>query len=214
MVEGESSLTAHSVFANDLLQKVVNRDSLPEMRERIDALRHIVDSLKKQPAADEMRYPHARPVRPVAVEGCELPPIDKTLQVLKLAKCLCMCWFYSRAFVNDRIAHKQVALAWVFDVYNMEDFPTTCLAVYMADDYNAVHFITVNVALHYLFWAFGNLLPDRKEEYIGYSRICGVNIETALSSLPLHLPANDDVIVALSLGVRARCFRRNRFPAG
>ncbi len=91
MVEGESSLTAHSVFANDLLQKVVSRDSRPEMREGVDALRHMVDAMKRQPAADEMRYPHAKPVRLVAVEGCELPPIDRTLHVLKLAKCVTPC---------------------------------------------------------------------------------------------------------------------------
>lgn len=87
MVEGESSLTAHSVFANDLLQKVVNRDSYPEMHERIEALRHMVEAMKKQPAADEMTYPHAKPTRPATLEGCDLPPIEKTLQVLKLAKC-------------------------------------------------------------------------------------------------------------------------------
>jgi hypothetical protein len=139
--------------------------------------------MKRQPAAHEMSYPHARPVRPVSLEGCELPPIEKTLQVLKLAK-----------------SHKQVALAWVFDLFSMDNLPETCLTVYMTDDHNPVHFITVNVALHYLFWAFGNLLPDRKEEYLTFSRNCGVNIETALSSLPLHLPASDDVIVALSLG--------------
>ncbi len=107
------------------------------------------------------------------------------------------------------LAHKQVALAWVFDVYNLEHFPEICLAVYMADEYQAVNFITVNVGLHYLFWAFGNLLPEKREEYIGYSRVCGVNIETALSTLPLHLPASDDVIVALSLGVSGRPFQFN-----
>jgi len=73
----------------------------------------------------------------------------------------------------------------------------------MADESDKVHFITANVSLHYLFWAFGNLLPEKKDEYLGFSRLCGVNIETALSALPLHLPANDDVIVALSLGVSA-----------
>jgi hypothetical protein len=88
VVEGESSLTAHSVFANDLLQKVVSKDSRPEMRERVDALRHMVDAMKRQPAADEMRYPHANPARPAVVEGCHMPPIDKTLHVLKLAKCV------------------------------------------------------------------------------------------------------------------------------
>jgi hypothetical protein len=87
VVEGESSLTAHSVFANDLLQKVMSKDSRPEMRERIEALRDVVESMKKQPAAHEMTYPHAKPIRPVALEGCELPPIEKTLQVLKLVKC-------------------------------------------------------------------------------------------------------------------------------
>ncbi len=72
----------------------------------------------------------------------------------------------------------------------------------MADDSDTIRFITANVSLHYLFWAFGNLLPEKRDEYLGFSRQCGVNIETALSALPLHLPANDDVIVALSLGVR------------
>lgn len=33
-----------------------------------------------------MAYPHAKPVRPVTVEGCELPPIEKTMHVLKLSK--------------------------------------------------------------------------------------------------------------------------------
>jgi len=89
VVEGESSLTAHSAFANDLLQKVVSRDAGPEMREGIEALRHMVETMKKQPAVSEMTYPHAKPVRPVALEGCELPPIDQTLTVLKLARCMC-----------------------------------------------------------------------------------------------------------------------------
>ena len=89
VAEGDSSLTAHSVFANDLLQKVVSKDSdsRPEMRERLDALGHLVEAMKKQPAAHEMTYPHAKPVRPAALQGCDLPPIEMTLQVLKLAKC-------------------------------------------------------------------------------------------------------------------------------
>lgn len=87
MVEGESSLTAQSVFANELFQKVASQDSRPEMRERIEALRHMVETLKKQPAAHEMKYPNAQPTKSAALEGCELPAIDATLQVLKLARC-------------------------------------------------------------------------------------------------------------------------------
>ncbi|KAK4120198.1 hypothetical protein N657DRAFT_693139 [Parathielavia appendiculata] len=183
VVEGESSLTAHSVFANDLLQKVMSRDSRPEMKEKIEALRHMVEVMKKQPAAHEMTYPHARPVRPAAFEGCDLPPIEKTVQVLKLAK-----------------SHQQLGLAWIFELFEMDRFPETCLNLYMADDYNVAHFITVNVSLHYLFWTYGSLLLDRQAEYFRLAHLCGVNIETALSSLPLHLPATDDMLVALSLG--------------
>ncbi|KAK4039663.1 hypothetical protein C8A01DRAFT_46920 [Parachaetomium inaequale] len=183
MVEGESSLTAHSVFANDFLQKVVSRDSRPEMRERIEALRHMVEALKKQPAAHEMTYPHAKPVRPRPLEGCDLPPIEVTLQVLKLAK-----------------SNRQLGVAWFFDVFNMDHFPETCLAVYMADEYNASQFLIVNVTLHFLFRAYGSLFADKQDEYFHLSRVCGVNIETALSNLPLHLPASEDAIVALSFG--------------
>lgn len=113
----------------------------------------------------------------------------------------CFLFFLALVLNAEGVAHPQAVLAWVFDLFSMDNLPETCLTVYMADDYNPVQFITVNVALHYLFWAFGNLLPDKKEEYLGFSRNCGVNIETALSSLPLHLPASDDVIAALALGV-------------
>lgn len=71
----------------------------------------------------------------------------------------------------------------------------------MADDYNAAHFIIVNATLYFLFCAYGYLLEENLEEYLALSRLCGVNLETALSNLPLHLPASDDVIVALALGV-------------
>ncbi|KAK3296563.1 uncharacterized protein B0H64DRAFT_374636 [Chaetomium fimeti] len=183
MVEGESSLTAQSVFANDLLQKVASRDSRPEMRERIEALRHMVETLKKQPAAHEMKYPNAKTVRPPALEGCELPPMEATLQVLKLAR-----------------SNKQLGVAWFFQLFGMDRFPELCVAVHMAEEYNAAQFLTVNITLHFLFRAYGSLLPEKEEEYFRLSRLCSVNTETALSNLPLHLPATDDVIVALSFG--------------
>lgn len=98
MVEGESSLTAHSVFANKLLQKVASTDTRPEMLERIEALHNVVESMEKQPASREMLYPHAKPVRPVTLEGCDLPPIEKTLQLLKAVKgnVVCVSWFTLR----------------------------------------------------------------------------------------------------------------------
>ncbi|KAH6839621.1 fungal-specific transcription factor-like protein [Chaetomium sp. MPI-CAGE-AT-0009] len=183
MVEGESSLTAQSVFANDLFQKVASRDSRPEMRERIEALRHMVETLKKQPAAHEMKYPNAKLVPPTADEGYELPPMEATLQVLKLAR-----------------SNKQLGVAWFFQLFGMDRFPELCLALHMAEEYNAAQFLTVNITLHFLFRAYGSLIPEKEEEYFRLSRLCSVNTETALSNLPLHLPATDDVIVALSFG--------------
>ncbi|KAL2261569.1 hypothetical protein VTK26DRAFT_3876 [Humicola hyalothermophila] len=185
MVEGDSSMTAHSVFANDLVHKAMGNDSRPEIRDRLDTLGRILEAMKRQPAAHEMTYPHARPVPPPAIPSCEMPPIEKTLQVLKLAK-----------------SEAAFALAWIYEFFDMDRFAGACLSVYMADNNSEFRpsFITVNVVLHYIFWACTNLVPDQREDYFGYSRLCGVNAETALSSLPLHLPADDEVIVALSLG--------------
>ncbi|KAL2158090.1 hypothetical protein VTH06DRAFT_4658 [Thermothelomyces fergusii] len=183
MVEGESSLTAHSVFANNLLQKVASTDSRPEVRERIDALRNMVESMEKQPAAREMAYPHAKPARPVTLEGCELPPIEKTLHILKLTK-----------------AQPEIDAAWVLNMCQIDHFPETCLALYMADEYNPAHFIIVNAGLYFLYHGYVYHYPDKADEYLELARMCGVNVETALSSLPLHLPATDDVLEALLLG--------------
>lgn len=83
----------------------------------------------------------------------------------------------------------------------MDRFPELCVAVHMAEEYNAAQFLIVNITLHFLFRAYGSLLPEKEEEYFRLSRLCSVNSETALSSLPLHLPATDDVIIALSFGV-------------
>ena len=86
LVEGDSSLTAHSVFAKDLLGKFVSNESSPQMRETMDALHDIIDAMKKQPAAEEMTYPHAR-TPDISVQGHELPPISKAVHVLNHAKC-------------------------------------------------------------------------------------------------------------------------------
>ena len=86
VIEGGSSLTAQSVFANNFLQRVVTTDSAPAMQERLDDLVHVVEAMQKQPASQEMTYPNAKPIKPVSLDGCELPPIDKTLQVLRLTQ--------------------------------------------------------------------------------------------------------------------------------
>lgn len=106
-------------------------------------------------------------------------------------------------------AEAAFALAWVYELYDMERFAGTCIGVYMADNHceSPANFITVNVILHYIYWTCANLIPEQREEYFNFSGQCGVNAETALSSLPLHLPAEVDMIAALSLGVCHSCAR-------
>ncbi|KAM7205739.1 fungal-specific transcription factor domain containing protein [Naviculisporaceae sp. PSN 640] len=186
MVEGNSSLTAHSIFAKDLLQKIIDEGSRPEMRETLDALHAVVEAMKKQPAGKDMTYPNARPISsvPAFLQGCELPPIQRSLHVIKLAK-----------------SHQLSSIAWVYEFIPVHHFPETCLSIYLSEKYNEADFIMVNACLHYLFETYSyQLAGEEQAEYRRLSKLCGANLETALANLPLHLPANVNTIAALLLG--------------
>jgi hypothetical protein len=93
VVEGDSSLMAHSTFAKDLLHKVVDRLEDPSrlmMGDTLETLRHLVDAMKQQPASHEMSYPNVQSPAVSAssiLKGLELPPIEKSVQLLGFAKC-------------------------------------------------------------------------------------------------------------------------------
>jgi hypothetical protein len=90
VVEGHSSLTAHTIFANNLLERVVDQDASLKMHDTLDTLRHLLDSMKKQSAAQEMTFPNGKATTTsaatAALRACELPPIHKTTHMLKFAK--------------------------------------------------------------------------------------------------------------------------------
>ncbi|KAK7425531.1 hypothetical protein QQZ08_007972 [Neonectria magnoliae] len=189
VVEGDSSLTAQSVFANEFLQKVVRTDSLQDsslkMRETLDALSSIVTALRQRTTASEMAYPHARPMQRPPLSGCELPPIEKAVALIRSAK--------SRRRLGGT--------AWVYAFLPMQRFPDLCLNVYFSEDHSEADFITINAGLSSLFWDYAaHGPPELKEENLAYARMCRVNLETALSNLPMHLPASSDMIVALLFG--------------
>lgn len=89
-VEGESSLTAHSAFASDFMHHVASASPLqssgPEMRDTLDALSNVVATLREQTVANEMAYPHARPIQRSGPSGYELPPIQKAVELIRIAK--------------------------------------------------------------------------------------------------------------------------------
>ncbi|KAK1829713.1 fungal-specific transcription factor domain-containing protein [Podospora conica] len=190
VVEGDSSLTAHSTFANNLLLKVVGQLEDPsrlQMGETLDTLRHLVDAMKQQPASHEMTYPNAQSLTLSAsamLKGLELPPIKDAVKVLGLAT-----------------ANRSSALSWIFEAFPADMFPEMCMRVYFSDDYNISEYIIVNAGLHVLFWASDRLTsaPDA-DAHIRYAIMCGKNIEVALANLPLHMPTDLVSIMALMSG--------------
>ncbi|KZL80929.1 fungal specific transcription factor domain-containing protein [Colletotrichum incanum] len=189
VVEGDSSLAAHSVFATEFVQKVVNTESLQDssldLGETLDALSQIVNALKQPAAAGEMTYPHAKPINRLRIQGLELPPIEKAVNTIRIAK-----------------GQRLTGMAWIYDFLPSRRFPDLCLNVYFSDTYSDYDFITVNGGLYSLFTDYAaQISVDERREYMEYAKICRENLETCLLNLPLHLPASSDVIVALLFGL-------------
>ncbi|KAH3269453.1 hypothetical protein KXW55_003958 [Aspergillus fumigatus] len=188
IVEGDSSLTAHSAFANDFLKSFVNVDSGQdcslEMRQTLDALAHTVAALKKQTATGEIIDSHFPPTHRPRLKGLELPPIEKVVALTHLAK-----------------SQSLAGTGWIYEFILLNQFSDMCLGVYFSDDYPDVDVITVNAGLHSLFsdYAF-QLSEQHREEYFGFASLCRANLEAALADLPLHLPATSNTIVALMFG--------------
>jgi hypothetical protein len=89
-VAGGSSLAAHSAFANDFMHHIANSDSLQSsgsaMSDTLGTLSNVVASLREQVVVNEMTYPHARPMQRPSLVGSELPPIQKSAELIRIAK--------------------------------------------------------------------------------------------------------------------------------
>jgi hypothetical protein len=199
------------LFASDLVRKAVSTSPRSDMDQRVEALSRVVESMRSQPASQEMTYPNAKHVASASLMGCELPPIEKTLEVLKFCKgdntCLHLqtspvsIQLNSHSLVNAS-AHEWIMWALGLFRFTPENLSTICLTAYVNDEYDAAKFITVNFSLYYLFAVCGFFVEEKRDEYLELCRLCATNLETALSALPLHLPATDQVILALAVGVR------------
>lgn len=93
-VAGESSLAAHSAFACDFIHQVAGTTALQtpgsEIRGSLDALYRVVSTIREQTAASEMAYPHARPNQRSGPSRHELPPIKKTVELIRAANSECL----------------------------------------------------------------------------------------------------------------------------
>ncbi|WYZ43405.1 hypothetical protein EsH8_VI_001104 [Colletotrichum jinshuiense] len=191
VMEGESSLAAQFTFADDFMRKVAGGNSLStnspgeELQENLKVLSQIVSSYKQHPVTDEIVYPHARLVKRPSFYGCELPPIQETVKVIRVAE-------------SQRLA----GAGWIYGYLPMHQFSKTCLEVYFSDQYSEADFIIVTAGLNSIFMDYSNIVSgEERERCLKYSYLCRAHLETALSGLPLHLPATSKTIAALIFGV-------------
>ncbi|KAF6831151.1 fungal specific transcription factor domain-containing protein [Colletotrichum musicola] len=190
VVEGESSLAAQFTFANDFAQRVAGITQNPqkgsggELQERLEELSEMVAAYRQQSAPEEMGYPHARPLQRPRFHGCELPPIQETVALIRVAE-------------SQRLA----GTGWIYEYLPMHHFSKACLDVYFSEDSSEIDFIIVNAGLHSIFKDYSNIVrAEDKEKYLGYAYLCRGHLETGLSNLPLHMPATSQGIIALIFG--------------
>ncbi|ENH64121.1 Putative transcriptional regulatory protein C11D3.07c [Fusarium oxysporum f. sp. cubense race 1] len=187
-VEGESSLAAHSAFASNLMHQVASAETSPgfgpDMRNTLDALSHVVGTLREQTFANEMAYPHSRPSQRPRPSGYELPPIEKAVELIRIAK-------------SQRLA----GTGFIYEFMFMRDFSDICLQVYFSDTFSEMEFIIANAGFYSLFTDYSyHVSAGQKDTYLGHARMCRENLETALYDLPLHLPTTPEAITALLFG--------------
>lgn len=116
--EGESSFSAHALYATKFLQNVVSsneysEDVVREMTYIVDTLRDIIHAQKQQSDCLEEGYPHAkrRPGDP-SLRHLPMPPIGVALSLLWKAKGIdCHSMLYFRIFLTRPPIQRHLASA-------------------------------------------------------------------------------------------------------
>jgi hypothetical protein len=89
----------------------------------------------------------------------------------------------------------------------MGNFTAHCRKVYFAtEDYSLMEWGTVNGGLYFLFQEKAALAAEgsaQRAQLLEYQTLCRDNLETALTNLPLLLPARRESIEVVLIGVRS-----------
>ncbi|EFQ26850.1 fungal specific transcription factor domain-containing protein [Colletotrichum graminicola M1.001] len=187
--EGELSLTAHTMFASDFIEDAVQRTSLrdvpPNMHAALSSLRQIVTMQSKVSSTREFRFRTQQLPPPGGLTDLPMPPMNAVVALLK---------------------HMKVSPPSIFSLacsfLDVDDLAELCRKIYFCtDNFADTTFVIVNGALFYLFMEQSYLAPnaEAREEFERYQHICQSNLETALTCLPLMLPAKRESIEALLL---------------
>ncbi|KAI5863831.1 hypothetical protein GGS23DRAFT_565608 [Durotheca rogersii] len=182
VVEGSSSLAAHSTFAVELWHNVASSDkemgqSL-DMQELSKALHEIVNALKKQQTPDYSFPPAAFS----ASRDWEKPPIESAVAAIRRAQ-----------------DQQSMILAFFCQLLSSNSLSDLCLKVYFSEDYSEAEFIILNVALYFLFSDPHQKTPHPHLE-TNYQTWCAANLQKALGGLSLHVRSTHDTVLSLTLG--------------
>ncbi|KAI1378884.1 hypothetical protein F4677DRAFT_443364 [Hypoxylon crocopeplum] len=175
----------HSVHIIDFVKAVVEdaglRNARPEESEVLSSLRNLIQALEGPAVVRDSTFPEIKVAR--YQNGPPMPPLEAVVAVLRWAK-----------------DHEEYTrLVWVSRILPLDKFAEICRNVYFAvDDYSEVDLIIANGYLSYIFSE--HVVISGLQDYREYCLLCRKNLHSALSRLPLLLPASMEVIAALTLG--------------
>jgi hypothetical protein len=184
--EGDTSLSAHSIQARALVERILGQgvfaSTSPEVSNAVSSLLDLSNGGRK-------RVP-----RPVSQVGSTfdhrklpLPPTPLVLDVLRSSR-------------ENRTVMFDLLLNWM-SLPRLTDF---CKSVFFSiDEYPLSTAIIVFGNLSWLFEEYSWRSPDKQEqnEFGQCSDLCRTNFEACVSAMDLFLPASDENVEALLMGV-------------
>ncbi|KAI0599505.1 hypothetical protein F4775DRAFT_600063 [Biscogniauxia sp. FL1348] len=201
--EGNSSLTAHTVFASEFLADAVQRTSLghggdPKIDAALSSLRRIVDMQNKRHnqrtggdtfsgGEDGKWLSPQKHVPKTNLKDLPLPPMALVVERLKEMK----------------HGPVPVMLAIIYCFTDLDRFTDQCRRLYFCtEDVSEAGFILVNAGLIYVFFEAVLSATDaqQKVQYEACRDMCQRNLEIALAQLNLMMPATPENIEALLMG--------------
>ncbi|EEY20523.1 fungal specific transcription factor domain-containing protein [Verticillium alfalfae VaMs.102] len=186
---GESSISAHALFATAFLQNVVGNSPSPrvtvEMAPVMQTLRSIADAQNQTADSSETLFPHARPLedgrKPV---NFPTPAADKVFGCLRMAQ-----------------EHDMVEALWLPEFESMGHFTEYVIRVCSPGPSSEAELIIFNTGMFWLFLECASFMEDEDEmnDYTAQSYLCRDNLETLLAHLGYHVPNTMDYIYALNM---------------
>ncbi|EGY14523.1 fungal specific transcription factor domain-containing protein [Verticillium dahliae VdLs.17] len=186
---GESSISAHALFATTFLQNVVGNSHSPrvtvEMAPVMQTLSSIADVQNQTAASSETLFPHARPLedgrKPV---NFPTPAADKVFGCLRMAQ-----------------EHDMVEALWLPEFESMGHFTEYVIKVCSLGPSSEAELIIFNTGMFWLFLECASFMEDEDEmnDYTAQSYLCRDNLETLLAHLGYHIPNTMDYIYALNM---------------